>query len=66
VENELSEQNVRAQLIRSLPEIAAKLPAPKELRSVSIAGAGGPAGQLTGLLESLMTLVEARKPDAGK
>lgn len=61
IENQLSEANVRSQLVAKLPEIAAKLPAPKELRSVSISGDGGPASQLTGLLESVMALLEARK-----
>ncbi|MGC4117380.1 MAG: SPFH domain-containing protein [Myxococcales bacterium] len=61
IENQLSEANVRTQLIAKLPEIASKLPAPKELRSVSISGDGGPASQLTGLLESVMALLEARK-----
>jgi hypothetical protein len=69
IENTLSDQNVKAQLIQALPEIAAKLPAPKELRTVSISGDGGPASQLTGLLESVMALIDSRRhaePGAGK
>ncbi|HEY3448789.1 MAG TPA: SPFH domain-containing protein [Myxococcales bacterium] len=61
IENQLSDASVRSQLIAKLPEIAAKLPAPKELRTVSISGDGGPAGQLTALLESVMALLETRK-----
>jgi hypothetical protein len=61
IENQLSEQNVRAQLIHRLPEIASKLPPPKELRSVSISGDGGPAAQLTSLLAGLLTLLDSHK-----
>ncbi len=61
VENDLSEQNVRASLFRVLPEIASKLPAPKELRAVTISSDGSPATQLTGLLASLMALLDDRK-----
>ncbi len=46
VENDLSEPHVRAQLIARLPEVAAALPKPEELRTVSITsdqGAGGNA-----------------------
>jgi membrane protein involved in colicin uptake len=66
VENDLTEGHVKAQMIARLPEIAAKLPAPKELRSVNISGdgaAGGPAA-LTGLVAGLLSLVERKPPGA--
>ena len=40
VENDLSENLVKARMIASLPDVAAKLPVPKELKSVSISGDG--------------------------
>ncbi len=62
VENDLSEGAIRAQLVASLPEIAAKLPQPDELRSVSISGDGvaGGATALTGLVASLLALLDPR------
>jgi hypothetical protein len=64
VENDLSDGHVKAQMIAAMPEIAAKLPAPKELRSVNIAGDGAAGGTaaLTGLVAGLLSLVE-RKPE---
>jgi len=57
VENDLSEGHLRARLIEQLPEVAAKLPVPKELRAVSIsAEAGGAAASLTGLVASVLAL----------
>jgi hypothetical protein len=59
VENDLSEPHVRAQLIARLPEVAAALPKPEELRTVSITsdqGAGGNA--LVGFLASVLGLAE--------
>jgi hypothetical protein len=50
VENELSEGHVRERLIDRLPEIAAALPKPGEMRTVSIGGEGGGAGQLLGFI----------------
>jgi uncharacterized membrane protein YqiK len=38
--NELTPANVQARLVELLPDIAGKLPQPKELRSVSINGSG--------------------------
>lgn len=61
VENLLSDANVRARLVEKLPEIAAKLPQPKELRTVSISGDGGPTAQLAGLIESVLAFVDSRK-----
>ncbi len=55
-ENELSEAHVRAQLIARLPEIAAALPHPEELRSITVGGDG--ATSLTGLLAGVMQMVE--------
>jgi hypothetical protein len=55
-ENELSEAHVRAQLIARLPEIAAALPHPEELRAITVGGDG--ATSLTGLLAGLLQMVE--------
>jgi hypothetical protein len=53
-ENELSDQHVRAQLISRLPEIAAALPKPEELRTVTIGADGdGATASLVGLLASI-------------
>jgi regulator of protease activity HflC (stomatin/prohibitin superfamily) len=54
IENLASDAHV---LIKHLPEIAARLPQPKELKTISI-GADGPAAQLTGLYEGLMAIVK--------
>jgi hypothetical protein len=66
VENDLSEPHVRAQLIARLPEVAAALPKPEELRTVSITsdqGAGGNA--LVSFLAGVLGLAEgAWKPKA--
>jgi len=61
IENLLSDANVRSKLIKQLPEIASRLPAPKELRAVSIGGDGS-AMQLAGLYESLMALLGKSPP----
>jgi hypothetical protein len=58
VENDLSEGRVRERLIERLPEIAAALPKPEELRAVSITGDGGGVGQLLGFLASALGLAE--------
>src|SRR5262249_50274561 len=55
-ENLLSEEHVRSRLVERLPEIAAALPKPDELRSVSVNGDGqaaGLVGFLHGVLEAL-------------
>ncbi len=69
VDNDLSDGHLRARLIAALPEIAAKLPQPDELRSVTIAGDGGngAAASLTSLVASLLALLENRSaPEAAK
>src|SRR5262249_9484242 len=59
VENELSDANLRAQLIARLPEIAAALPKPEHLRAVNIGGDGtGAAASLLGYLAGLLRLGE--------
>ena len=58
VENDLSEGHVRERLIDRLPEIAAALPKPEELRAVSITGDGGAVGPLLGFLASALGLAE--------
>jgi hypothetical protein len=55
-ENELSEAHIRAQLIARLPEIAAALPHPEELRAITVGGDG--ATSLTGLLAGVIQMVE--------
>ncbi len=53
-ENDLSDGHVRSQLIARLPEIAASLPRPEELRAVSIGADGGTAGSLLGFLAGIL------------
>jgi hypothetical protein len=55
-ENELSEALLRSQLVARLPEIAAAMPQPQELRSINVGGDG--AASLTGLLAGLLGMVE--------
>lgn len=72
VENDVSENLVKARMIATLPDVAAKMPVPKELKSVSISGdTSGPAANLTGLMASLMSLIDGRNgngpaPEAAK
>jgi SPFH domain / Band 7 family len=61
LENDLSPQNVQAQLIARLPEVAASLPRPEELRTVSIGPDAGPAGTLAGFVASVLQLTEGLK-----
>lgn len=56
VENELSDAHVRAQLIARLPEIAAAMPHPEELRQINVSGDGGTA--LTGLVAQFLQVIE--------
>jgi len=60
VENDVSEGLLRARLVAALPEIASKLPAPAELKTIAISSDGGSpaAANLTGLLASLMALLD--------
>lgn len=64
IDNDLSAEHLRAQLIAAMPEIASKLPAPAELRSITVSGDGaqGPAAPLTALLAGLLSLLEPRIP----
>jgi hypothetical protein len=58
-ENDLSEQHLKAQLIARLPEIAAALPKPEELRAISIASdQGGTTTSLVGFLASVLQVAE--------
>jgi hypothetical protein len=69
IENDLSENHLRARLLQSLPEIAKALPAPKELRTVAISadGAAGPTGSLAGLLAGVLALADGmlQRPQPG-
>lgn len=58
VENDVSEPHLRAQLIARLPEVAAALPKPEELRMVSINGDQGGAAQLVGFLSGLLHVTD--------
>lgn len=58
-ENDLSDRHVQTQLIARLPEIAAALPKPQELRAVSIgADQAGTATSLVGFLAAVLQLAE--------
>lgn len=63
VENNLSDRHVQAELISRLPEIAAALPKPQELRAVSIGpDQAGTANSLVGFLAAVLELADhARK-----
>ncbi len=58
VENDLSDVFVRARLIERLPEVAAALPKPEQVRSVNIGGDGGGAAPLLGFLAGALGLAE--------
>ncbi|MFP2926493.1 SPFH domain-containing protein [Pyxidicoccus sp. 3LG] len=66
IHNELTPANVQARLVELLPDIAGKLPQPKELRSVSIAGSGGAQdGQgVATLVAQMLALTNILKADA--
>jgi hypothetical protein len=64
-ENDLSEGHVRSQLIGRLPEIAASLPKPEELRAVSIGPNGGAAGSLLGFLAGLLEVADGLRKRPG-
>jgi hypothetical protein len=55
-ENDMSEGYVKAQLIARLPQIAAAMPKPEELRQITVGGDG--AGALTGLVAQLVGVIE--------
>ena len=56
VENDVTETHLRSQLIARLPEVAAALPKPDELRMVSINGDQGGAAPLVGFLAGLLNV----------
>lgn len=60
VANDLSTERLRELLIRTLPEIAERLPKPKELKSVQINGADGLATLLPALVELVDSLRDSR------
>jgi hypothetical protein len=62
VENDLSEGHLRARLVAAMPEIAAKLPIPKELKSIQISDGGSPAAGITSLVAGLLGLLDQHKP----
>ena len=62
IDNDQSPAAIQARLIESLPEIAARLPKPAELRSVTIGGTG--AGTITGLIAELTAVVGALRSAA--
>ena len=65
VANDLSEARVKERLIDRLPQIAAALPKPEELRTVSVGADGGGMGPLLGFLAGALGLAEgARKKHA--
>ena len=60
IDNEISPETIQAELVRSLPEIASKLPAPDRLERIHISSDGGaPEGftALVGLVTSLRALL---------
>jgi hypothetical protein len=58
VENDLSEGRVKERLIERLPEIAAALPRPEELRAVNINADGGGVGSLPSFIAGALGLAE--------
>jgi hypothetical protein len=66
VENDVTEAHLRSQLIARLPEVAAALPKPEELRAVSINGDQGGAAPLVGFLAGLLNVADGalRRPAA--
>ncbi|MFE7802327.1 SPFH domain-containing protein [Nocardia sp. NPDC057440] len=57
--NERGATAIQAQLVESLPEIVAKLPAPAELKSFQL---GGDSASLSGVIAQLTAVVEAFAP----
>jgi hypothetical protein len=58
VENDVTEALLRSQLIARLPEVAAALPKPEELRAVTINGDQGGAAPLVGFLAGLLNVAD--------
>ena len=65
-ENLLSAENVRSQLVLRMPEIAAALPKPDELRAVSVNGDGQAAGLVGFVASVLETLRNGRDAVKGE
>ena len=68
IANDLTQGNLQARLIDALPIVAEKLPKPLELRSINIGGdtGGGHDGAaLSGLIASVMSVVDAFKTRDG-
>jgi hypothetical protein len=62
IENDLSESHLQSRLIEKLPEVARSIPAPAELRTVSISSEpGSAAGSLAGFLASLLALADGAR-----
>jgi hypothetical protein len=66
VENDISEPHLREQLIARLPEVAAALPKPEELRMVSINGDQGGATQMVGFLSGLLHVADGKLTNGKK
>ncbi len=65
VENDVSEARVKERLIERLPEIAASLPKPAEMRAISVSADSGGAGSLLGFIAGALGLTDdARKKHA--
>jgi flotillin len=67
VENDLTDQHVKAQLIARLPEIAVALPKPEELRAVNISSDHrGADTSLAGFLASIFQMAEGtlKRPES--
>jgi hypothetical protein len=62
IDNDQSAAAIQAKLIDSLPEVAARLPKPAELRSVTVGGTG--AGTIAGLIAELTAVVGALRAAA--
>lgn len=59
VDNDVTDAALKSQLIARLPEVAAALPKPDEVRTVTVGGSpDGPAASLLGLVAGVMGMVE--------
>jgi hypothetical protein len=63
IENDLSDGNLKAQLIAQMPAIADKLPVPDDYRSITVSGDGAAGGlaSLTGFLATLLAMLDQRR-----
>jgi hypothetical protein len=64
VENDVTDGHLREQLIARLPEVAAALPQPQELRTVSVNGDAGGATTLLGFLAGLLNVADGSRKEA--